>query len=417
MKIDLFLLHDDKLDNSPRKCLVASGKHLKIEIGKYIDYLISQGWTKQKLTFHFMKILNFSECTCNRLIYLRHDYFHLVFLKELLILSNAYEDRFHLQKKITCLKACQPPLKVYKAAKTLTLNLCKIAGAHAADGTVRNNYFSINDGHKSNLRAFANWFYLIFSIQPPVKTISEKEWKVSFNSKVFFRYLTKIFSFPNGYKTDSVCVPKIIKESSRRMQIAFAKGFMTFESGVGIKNEVEFCVFSKNIVTDLATIFKDARVKFTKMQGRSGKYWRIWSGKINQKEAKKWLQFYENETYKYNRLKDYAFGYKNKASTFEQAIQILNYAFPKKPNNKTSLEELVKAVQKIKLGTRHDIKKAANLENFGGPWNGSLKPYLSILEQTKIITTKIGKANGKSCQIYIYNPNVEEWSLPSAKIE
>lgn len=135
------------------------------------------------------------------------------------------------------------------------------------------------------------------------------------------------------------------------------------------------------------------------------------------KEAEAWLQFFEEGTYKYTRLKDYAEGYKNKAGTFEQAIQILNYSFPKKPNNKTSLRELIIAIERIKSGTRHDIKKATQLENFGGPWNGSLKPYLLIMEQTKIVTTKLGKANGKSCQIYTYNPTVGEWLLPSAKIE
>ena len=153
------------------------------------------------------------------------------------------------------------------------------------------------------------------------------------------------------------------------------------------------------------------------MAGKSGKYWRIWSGKISPNEAEEWLQFFEEETYKHTRLKDYANGYKNTVETLEQAIQILNYAFPKKPNNKTSLAELVTAIAKIKSGTRHDIKKAAGLKQFGGPWNGSLKPYISVLELTKIITTKIGKVNGKSCQIYTYNPNMAEWRLPSAEIK
>lgn len=47
MKIDLFLLHDDLLDNNPRKCIVASGTQLKEEINKYINYLISKGWSRR----------------------------------------------------------------------------------------------------------------------------------------------------------------------------------------------------------------------------------------------------------------------------------------------------------------------------------------------------------------------------------
>ena len=417
MKIDLFLLHDDYLDDNPKKCIVASGTKLKKEISTHILDLIEKGWTRRKLTFYFMKRLKFSKETCNRLVYLRKEFYHLVFLRELLKLNKSYNKRFELQEKIDCIKACQPPLRIYPAIKTITPELCKLAGAHAADGTIHKQYFSLSEGYLSSMKALQCWIQNIFGFKYKIKTVSAHEWKIDFSSKIITRYLTRILGFPNGNKTEFVEIPKIIKQLDYTLQKDFAKGFMTFESGIGIKNEVELCVLSKNIIEDLAKVFKNAKVKFVKMQTRSGKYWRIWSGKINSEEATNWLQFYEEETYKYNRLRDYARGYTNTAKTFKQAIQILKYAFPKKYNNKTSLDKLILAMKKIENGTRHDIKAAAGLKNFGGPWNGSLRPYLTLMEQTKIITTHIGKANGKSCQIYTYNPKVSTWLLPSAEIQ
>jgi hypothetical protein len=417
MRIDLFLLHDDLLDNGPRKCIVVSGKSLKEEINKYIENLISKGWTRRKLTFYFMNKLGFSESVCGSLVYLRKEFYHLVFLKELLKLDNSYEKKFELQEKIDFIKTCHPPLKIYKTPKRITSELCKIAGTHAADGTIHNNYFSISEGYISNIKAFKKWVNIVFGFNPKIKQISKKEWSITFNSKIISRYLTKIFDFPNGKKTPFVKMPPIIHASSKEMQNSFANGFMTFESGIGIKNEVELCVLSKQIVDDLEQVFKQSKLKFVKMKTQSGKYWRMWSGKMNSKETKKWLTFFEKGTYKYNRLLDHAEGYKNKATSFEHALKILNYAFPRKPNNKTSLQDLLLAIKKIKTGTRHDLKKAAGLKNFGGPWNGSLKPYISILEKAQIITTKIDKVNGKNCQIYTYNPQIQHWLLPSAKID
>jgi len=417
MRIDLFLLHDNLLDDNPRKCIVASGKELKKEINKHIHQLINQGWSQRALTFYFMGKLGWGEGTCDCLVYLRKEFYHLIFLIELLKLNNSYEKRFELQEKIDILKACQPPLKKYPAVKKVSLELCKIAGAHAADGTVHKNYFSISEGYKSNLIAFKEWLSTVFDMTPKIKQVSPNEWNINFNSKVFSRYMTQILKFPNGNKTEFVKMPTIIKKSPKSFQEAFANGFMTFESGVGIKNEVELCVLSKPIIVDLSFIFERAKLKFVRMKNRGGRYCRIWSGNINPEETKKWMPFFEKGTYKYNRLRDYAFGYKNKADSFEQAVKILNYAFPKKPNNKTSLHSLILAMKKVKTGTRHDLKKSAKLKNFGGPWNGSLKPYLTILEDTKIISTRIGKINGKSCQIYTYNPKISTWLLPSAEIK
>jgi hypothetical protein len=417
MKLDLFLLHDDKLDYTPKKCLVVSGTNLKEEIDRYIKNLINAGWTKKSLSEYFSKRLSFSKITCEKLVYLRKDFYHLVFLRELLKLCNSYDKRFDFQDKIDYIKACQPPEKIYSAVKLVSPELCKFAGAHAADGTIKDNYFALSEGYLSNMKTLQTWIFVLFGIKYKINKISNQEWKINFHSKVITRYLTHLLYFPNGYKTNIVSIPKPIANTNLKSKQEFTKGFMTFESGIGIKNEIELCVLSKQIIDELAEVFSNTHVKFVKKKPKSGNYYRIWSGKINQKEAKQWLQFYEEDTFKYNHLRDYANGYTNTANTFTQAIQILNFAFPKKPNNKTSLIELILAMRKIEICTRHDLKNAAKLKSFGGPWNGSLKPYLLILEQTKIIITKIGKSNGKSCQIYTYNPNIKTWLLPSAKIE
>jgi len=103
MNIDLFLLHDDMLDNTPRKCIVASGKELNVEIQKHINNLLSKGWIKNELICYFSKTLNFSKGTCKQLVFVKKQYYHLIFLKELIKLDNT-EHRFSVTELLEIAK-------------------------------------------------------------------------------------------------------------------------------------------------------------------------------------------------------------------------------------------------------------------------------------------------------------------------
>jgi len=271
----LFELHDSVKDDKPKKWICAKGKDLEPEIKEIISGLAKKGKKKADLIRYLVKKFKISKPTAARLVYLRKEWLPLIYIKKLLFLSGKESEWARIQEKIEFLKASQPPLKIVKAVKELNIPLCKIAGAHAADGTVRDNYSCITDRYKSNLLAFSAWFNQCFDVGYTPRQKGENEWHISFHNKVFSRYLIKIFDFPNGSKTETVGEPTIIKNSEKELRTAFALGAMTLEAGVGIRGQVELCVLSKKFRDDIAEILNLQKLKFTKMKKKSGRYWRL----------------------------------------------------------------------------------------------------------------------------------------------
>ena len=127
IKLDLFKIHDSK--DTTKNWIFAKGIHLKIEL----KYLINKaGFSHTDLVKHLMKKLNVSIASAERLVYLKKDWYPLVFIEELVELTHS--PKYKIQDKIDFLKSSKPPVVEYAAIKELTVNLCKITGAHAADG-------------------------------------------------------------------------------------------------------------------------------------------------------------------------------------------------------------------------------------------------------------------------------------------
>jgi len=422
MLINLFKLHDGKKDDKPKKWICAKGKALKNEINEIIEELDQSTVSKTALVEYFILKFNISHPTACRLVYLRKEWLPLVFIEELLAISNRKKDWAKIQEKIEFLKCSQPPLKIVKAQKELNEQMCKIAGAHAADGTVKDNYFCVSDGYKSNLDAFSKWFLEVFGLKYEPKSKGKNEWKISTHNKVFCRHLTKIFGFPNGAKTSTVKEPLIIKKSSPDLRKAFAIGALTFEAGFGIGKQVELCVLSKKFRDDLAEILECDGLKFTKMNKKSGKYWRLWSGKLYIEDAEKWMELFEPCTAKWNKLRCYCYGNTKKAGSLKKALKILRKAYPPQPSSKVTVENVLLCVKKMGKAHRYKIAKELirykKLDSYGGKWAHSLAPHLNALKRCKIVKSHREKFGRKKSfgsilrEVYVFNPNLEEWVLP-----
>lgn len=345
MQINLFKLHDPVRDDKPKKWICANGKRLKEELHKIIDSLTQNKISRTTLVKHFMEKFNISHPTACRLVYLRKEWYPLVFIEELLVLSNRRTTWPDLQKKIDFLKCSQPPVKILRAHKELTVPLCKIAGAHAADGTLRDNFFCITDRFESNLIAFNKWLKATFCLNQPPKRKGSNEWKIAIQGKVFSRYLTKILGFPNGTKTETVKEPKIIRKAGMIYRKAFATGALTFEAGFGIRNQVELCVLSKKFRDDIAEVLKICGVKFVKMSNRSGRYWRLWSGKLNKEEAEKWLELFELHTAKWNKLYCHCHGNNRKVKSFDDALKIFEEIYPVQTSSKVTIADILLTIR------------------------------------------------------------------------
>ncbi|MFC1698191.1 hypothetical protein ACFL1H_07660, partial [Nanoarchaeota archaeon] len=375
-----------------------------------------------KLVKYFMNKFNISISTAERLVYLKKEWYPLVFIYELLLLTKRQNIKFQIQDEIEFLKVSQPPVKIIKPPKYLSSNICKIIGAHTADGTLNNHYFSICDGYMENLIKFREWIMDEFNLFPKIRTISNKQWAISFNNKIFSRYLNKIFKYPSGCKQYTTGEPDIIKNSPNTYRKAFALGALTFEAGIGMKHQIEFCVASKKFRDDISNILYLFKIQHNCMVSKSSNYWRFWSNTLIKGEAFKWTNFFEPETEKWFKLIDYINGYSKEVSSFNEALIIFDKVYPKKTPSKVTLKDILLALRELRQTHRYELASyLANrlkLNSFGGKWAHSLKHYLDILKNANVILVKKGKFGKKKSfgsiirDIYIFNEKIKEWRLP-----
>jgi hypothetical protein len=415
IRLDLFKLHDNK-DNT-NNWLLVKGKNLKFELKKLIE---KTNFSNAKLTKYLIKKLNISSSSADRLSYLRKEWYPLIFIKTLVNLTHS--SKYKIQDEIEFLKSCRPPVVEYKAVKKLTINLCKVVGAHAADGTLWDSFVRITDGHKSNILALKMWFNE-FNYYPKLFRKGKNEYGIEFHSRIISRYLMKFFDFLSGCKQYTVKEPEIIRTSSLEFRKAFVLGALTFEAGVGIKNQVEFCVASKGFRDSIVDILKELNMSFTPMEKQSSNYWRFWSNVLTKKEAKKWMEVFEPNTEKWFKLKDYAYGYDKKVDSFDETVNIFNSVYPKQSSSKIILKDVLFALRDLKKTYRYELVdylvKRKNLKSYGGKWASSLKHYLDIVKKANIIFVKKGRFGKKKSfgtiirDVYTFNENVKEWRVPS----
>ena len=414
LRLDLFELHDSK-DNT-QNWILAKGQNLKSELKKLIE---SSNQSKSELIKRLMKELNISQPTADRLVYLRREWYPLIFIKELVKLTDI--SKYDIQGKIEFLKSCKPPVVEYKAIKELTINLCKIAGAHAADGTLHNKYIAITDYHKSSILALIKWFEE-FGYSPRLMQIGKNEWGIKFHSRIISRYLNKFFDFPSGCKQYNVKEPEIIRNASIEYRKSFALGALTFDGCVTSGNKIELCVSSKGFRDSISEILTELNITHVSMEKQNSSYWRLWSSTLTKKEALEWLELFEPNTEKWFKLNDYINGFSRKVNSFEEAVYILNSIYPKQSSSKVVLKDVLLAIKDLKQTYRYELAdylaEQSNLDSYSGTWAHSLKHHLDILKRANIISVEKQRFGKKKSfgtiirDVYRFNENFKEWKVP-----
>jgi hypothetical protein len=427
-KFDLFKLHDDKLDIKPRSWICAS----KQEIGPEVHDLIESstgviGKSRRDLARLIAKKLSIGLSTTESLVYECKDWIPLIFISELLKISKESSKQLILDK-IDHLANNTPPRVIVKVPKKLTINLCKIAGAHAADGCLfKDNLFQITDGDFLNVRAFQNWLKSEFDLDYQIRRVeaSSSEWKIAFHNKVFGKFLHIFFDFPYGKKVDSTGMPNLIRNSAPEFRKALTMSVLGFESGLGAARDVSLCVLSKKFRDDIAMVVRENNLTITILERPSLAYWRFWSGRLSDEEAKRWMDIFEPNTEKWYKLQEYSVGFKGKVSSLEEAVNALNKVYPRLSANKVITSEVLLVIKKLNRTHRYEIanmlRVEKNLPNYGGKWAHSLRHHIDILKETNIIKVQKKRFEAKKSfgttvrDEYSYNPNVEEWVLPLRK--
>ncbi|MEK6902265.1 MAG: hypothetical protein AABX02_01600, partial [archaeon] len=392
-QFDLFQLHDHFLDNSPKKWICADREEVWSEVNELIHEIMRiRNISQRDLSRLIAKKIKISIVSSDRLVYGRKDWFPIVFMELLLELSNQRKKKWEIIEKISHLKVSQPPLKIVRTPKYLNSNLCKIAGAHTADGTLSKSYFCITDGDKLNLVAFQKWLHSEFGLNMEIHGRSENEWAIRFSNKIFARYLNKLFKFPNGKKFETTGIPEIIKHSNKDFRTSFAIGAMGFEAGLGASPEVSLCVLSKKFRDDLAEILKENNIPFVLGGKSSSTYWRFWSGNLQKEKAQEWIKIFEPNTEKWYKLNDLAFGFTAKVNSYDEAIKILEGVYPKNSSNKVITAEVLSVIKEMDEGHRYKIADTLasknGLKSYGGKWGHSLRHHLDILKETKMIKVR-----------------------------
>jgi hypothetical protein len=420
VRIDLFKLIEEK-EKRLESWVMGSGENLSKILKQLIEKISIGFGSKRKFANYLMNKYGLSQSVSERFVWLMKDWIPLILIREVADLAKI--DYIDIQDNIDYLKINQPPLKVYKAVKELSEDLCKIVGAHAADGTLSGNLIRITDGYESDLIALNKWIENSFDVKYKVKKVkNSNEWAIEFHSGVISLYLRKVFGFPSGTKVYTVSEPEIIKNASLNFRKSFALGVLTFEAGVGMTRQVSLCVSSKEFRDSIADILVLLNLRFTKMENISGGYWRLWSNKLTKEEANKWLTLFEPNSEKWLLLKDYICGYLGRASDFEQALYILDRVYPSKSASKVCLKDVLMAIKELSKTHRYELVsylcKKNNLNSYGGKWAHSLINHLNILKEANAIYVSrenFGKKKSFGSivrEVYIYNPNISEWKVP-----
>ncbi len=399
---------------------MAKGTSLRLELSKLINNV-----DKTELVKRLMNQFGISITSAERLVYLKKEWFPLVYIDYLIKITNKNELKDEIQDKIEFLKANQPPQRVYKAVKFLSLELCKILGAHTADGTLTHDgLIRITDYYEKNIDVLKEWIDLVFEINAKKIRInnSSQEWGIELRSKVIGRYLTRIFGFPYGCKQYTTREPEIIKRSSLENRKAYALGALTFEAGIGIKHQVELCVVSENFRDDLSEILELSGIKHITMKRPSSGYWRLWSGLLTKEQAKQWMNFFAEGTDKWSLLNDYVNGFQQKVSSFEEAVKILDKIYPTKSASKVCLKDILEIIKEYSEVHRYQlvelICQKKRLNSYGGAWAHSLKHYIDIFKRANIISIErryFGKKKSWGSiirEVYIFNQDIKSWRLP-----
>mgnify|MGYP001559969326 FL=1 len=331
----------------------------------------------------------------------------LPFIIELLKIINKNNLKEHIIKNMHFFISKNSVTKQKtRAVKYLNINLTKIIGAHISDGylqKVDNGYrIKICDGRPEIIKKYGKLIEETFSIKPIIRFYEiDNAWVCWFNNKIIGRYIENIFEIPSGKKSYIVREPRIIKNSPLKIRNAFLSGMLNFDGCVKASGIVSLTSMSKGLIEDAKDIFNMNNIKTNIGYNKNKDSWLIetcFSRDTN--NHKKLLNFFEKESWKYNRLKFFI----NK--NYRYSISELDCLFPKHYRSKIGLLDVYNSINNIKSGNVIDITNELNskfnVSNF------TIYKYLYILNKSNLVyKTYERKTDGKNYwREVIYNTKI-----------
>ena len=408
LKFDLFKLHVPEEDKDPRWSWIrASGKDLSPFVYSLIRELTHKNGTNNTAKKIKKLIPRLSIQTILDYFWSKNQRFPLVFLEALYEqFKNGEEVKKQMLNKIEILSISRYDSKPIKAVKELNLILCKIAGAHAADGSLWGEYnYQLIDSNESAVIEFTRWLEEVFGYKIKAKKHKKsKAHNVYFKSRIIGRYLNKFLDFPIGKKTDTVKEPEIIKNSNLDFRKAFALGVMTFDGSVDIRGKPMIQSKSRNLILDLHEIFKNETIliSFNNKPDKMGRYtlqFRNFEHKL--------LNYFDKESEKHERLCELVYGFQGKVKNLEEAKKAFDLAYPKTTLSLITFSkilDILKQKQTFSYQTTLNTLKNQNTHIS----DTTLKYYIKILSNNGIVHL----IEKKPFKVFKFNNNLKEWKVP-----
>jgi len=408
-KFDLFKLHIPEEDKDPKWSWIrASGKDLAPYVYSLIRELTNKHGTNNTAKQIKKLVPRLSLESILNYFWSKYERFPLIFLEALSKqFRNSEQIKQKIQDKIETLSISRYDSKPIKAVKELNLTLCKIAGAHAADGSLWGEYnYELIDGDQSAVTSFSEWLNEVFGYNAKSRMRRRgKAYSIYFKSRIFGRYLNKFLGFPIGKKTDIVEEPKIIKESNPNFRRAFALGVMTFDGSVDTRGKCSIQMKSKRLICSLYDILQHENifVSFNRKEDKEGRY-KLQSSYADQKL----LNYFDKNSEKYQRIYEFVNGFGNKVKNIKDAKIAFDLAYPKTTLSMITFSKLLDLLPKEKKFSYQDLLKILRKDNIKIS-STTLKYYIKILASNKIVYLFEKQGQFK---IFKFNRNIMEWRVP-----
>lgn len=394
LNFDIFKLNISKEDVSPLYWICFKGKNLhKIIFRIFTEVQNSLKISKRKLILNISNLMNCGNTCVSDRIYNVKEKFPIIMIEKLLELWKTHLNKNNKQinnKKLEIIENTEyliqnhPLSKPVLAVKKLTLPLCKLAGAHAADGSLVKRYPSVHilklsQKNKQYALVYAKLIRDVFNFEPNMH-IEKKCYTVRVSNKIIARYLGLFLDFPYGYKSKIVTIPKIIKNSSMCYQRAFACGIMSYEGSVEMTEVISYGGLSKILRDELIDIFVKSNLKVVKRNYKN-KVFLFRTLKLNKEEARKWLSFFVENTEKWWKIKDIIDGYSHAVNDIQTAKKILDSIYSPRSISLTKLIDLIK-------GKHNGIVYSKDLQKEIKVSDRNTRLMINILNKANILIPK-----------------------------
>ncbi len=464
-EIDLFKLHIPLEDAKSLRWVSASGTNLNEELVKVLKEM---GVSKYLMSLIISKENKISNSTVQKMFYGR-SFVPIIVMERILqewktrlnkTERDLLEKKIEIQRTFEQLKvnASEKPIK---AIRYLSEELCKIVGAHVADGSL-NLYIEFSSYNRGEILNFLNEINNLFKAKSKLTVIKRLK-KYKFGLSVTSNNIQKLnksnfdrFDVSITYQISIIDEDKQAVEyygqllekcfGIKRPEITYyhnAWGFnicnkiigrflrCIFDLPIGKKSEIVKepkiiresslkCrrAFACGVMTFDGTvelrrsIRLDVKSKYLRdsikeilnldeinVTNYEYKNGYTFHSPINLKPeiARKWLSYFIEGTEKHQKIYEIVNGFSGKVNSAEEFKLIIDKVYPAGERTKTTLSRIFDLIKNIQSGQLKDLAKLSCISH------SQLLGYLRLLIKMNVIV--------KSGRIYQYN-NLSQWRIP-----